>query len=167
MTEQCNTCQNHPTGCECPEPPHRRHNGIVYSYHPGHEWKCRIEKDYYIKTDLDCDALLMDREVSFFPGNDYLYLQQLDATLDINKGYAWDGPRGPTIDTKTNMRASLVHDALYQLMREGLLPQHYRKAADKELYRIMIEDGACKWRAWYYYMGVRWRGAKYAKVTTC
>ena len=29
--------------------------------------------------------------------------------LSIRKGYAWDGPSGPTIDTKNFMRGSLVH----------------------------------------------------------
>ncbi len=33
-------------------------------------------------------------------------------------------PNGPTIETKTFMRASLVHDALYQLMREEHLELH-------------------------------------------
>ena len=41
--------------------------------------------------------------------------------LTIKRGYAWDGPSGPTIDTKTFMRGSLVHDALYQLMRLKVL----------------------------------------------
>ena len=41
-----------------------------------------------------------------------------DGLLTIRKGYAWDGPSGPTIDTKDFMRGSLVHDALYQLLRE-------------------------------------------------
>jgi len=36
--------------------------------------------------------------------------------LTIYAGYAWDGPSGPSIDTLTFMRASLVHDALYQLL---------------------------------------------------
>ena len=41
--------------------------------------------------------------------------------LTLKDGYAWDGPSGPTIDTLTFMRGSLIHDALYQLMREGKL----------------------------------------------
>ncbi|MGH7536144.1 MAG: DUF1353 domain-containing protein, partial [Gemmatimonadales bacterium] len=35
--------------------------------------------------------------------------------LTVKEGYAWDGPSGPTVDTKDFMRGSLVHDALYQL----------------------------------------------------
>ena len=51
--------------------------------------------------------------------------------LTLQKGYAWDGPSGPTIDTRNFMRGSLVHDGLYQLMREGLLDhEEYRKSAD-------------------------------------
>lgn len=81
--------------------------------------------------------------------------------LVIYKGYAWDGPSGPTIDTKTFMRGSLVHDALYQLIREGMLDPSYRILADKELKRICIEDGMCKLRASYVYWSVR-KFAKYA-----
>ncbi|HUS89668.1 MAG TPA: hypothetical protein VMW91_10000, partial [Desulfosporosinus sp.] len=38
----------------------------------------------------------------------------------IHKGYAWDGPSGPTFDTPNFMLGSLVHDVFYQAMREGL-----------------------------------------------
>ena len=38
--------------------------------------------------------------------------------LEIEPNYAWDGTSGPVKDTSANMFASLVHDALYQLMRE-------------------------------------------------
>jgi hypothetical protein len=45
---------------------------------------------------------------------DYIALTA-DGLLTVKKSYAWDGPSGPTIDTKNFMRGSLVHDALYQL----------------------------------------------------
>lgn len=41
-----------------------------------------------------------------------------DGNLTIHGGYAWDSPSGPTIDSLNSMRGSLVHDALYQLMRD-------------------------------------------------
>ena len=56
----------------------------------------------------------------------------------IRDKYNWDGPSGPTVDTKNSMRASLVHDALYQLIRIGQLDKRYRKKADKVLY---MKDG--------------------------
>lgn len=71
----------------------------------------------------------------------------LDGTLVIHSGYAWDGPSGPTIDTKSSMRASLVHDVLYQMMRMGLLPEEVKPYADDLFYDICIEDGMWKWRA--------------------
>lgn len=76
--------------------------------------------------------------------------------LTIAEGYAWDGPSGPTIDTLTFMRGSLVHDALYQLMREERLDHEiYREAADRILQRICKEDGMWSLRAWWVYHGVR------------
>ncbi|MFA7257037.1 MAG: hypothetical protein WC047_05635 [Kiritimatiellales bacterium] len=75
--------------------------------------------------------------------------------LVIKDGYAWDGPSGPTIDTKNFMRGSLVHDALYQLMRDELLPASCREQADRELHRICREDGMSKFRAWYVLFAVR------------
>lgn len=75
--------------------------------------------------------------------------------LTISKGYAWDGPSGLTIDTKTFMRGSLVHDALYQLMRMKLLPISHKDYADRILRQICKDDGMCRFRAWYVYWGVR------------
>lgn len=76
--------------------------------------------------------------------------------LRIEKGYCWDGASGPTWDTLSVRRASLVHDAWYQLIREGVAPPESKEAADKELYDIMIEDGAYQWRAslWRWAVGV-------------
>lgn len=82
-----------------------------------------------------------------------------DGTLIIEHAYAWDGPSGPTFDTPTFMRGSLVHDALYQLMREEHLDvDEYREAADKVLYRMCLEDGMNKLRAWAVYDAVRLAG---------
>lgn len=76
--------------------------------------------------------------------------------LTLAKGYAWDGPSGPTIDTLTFMRGSLAHDALYQLMREKELDNDkFREAADRILQRICKEDGMWSLRAWWVYHGVR------------
>lgn len=86
-----------------------------------------------------------------------------DSFLCIRQAYAWDGPSGPSIDTKTFMRSSLVHDALYQLIRENIIPFSYRKQADQEMRKINIEDGMNKFRAWYTYWAVRLFGKYYAK----
>ncbi len=79
--------------------------------------------------------------------------------LTIKKGYAWDGPSGPTVDTLNFMRGSLVHDALYQLMREKHLDNGtHRDDADRLLQQMCKEDGMSAARAWWVYCGVRLGG---------
>lgn len=85
--------------------------------------------------------------------------------LIVKKGYAWNGPSGPSIDTENFMRGSLFHDPLYQLIEEGLLLNENDKdrlIADQLLRNICLEDGMSKFRAWYVYKSVRIFGAKHA-----
>jgi len=80
---------------------------------------------------------------------DYIALTTQGA-LTIKQGYAWDGPSGPTVDTLSFMRGSLVHDALYQLMRNRLLNRgQHRETADRVLQSICREDGMNRIRAWW------------------
>ena len=82
-----------------------------------------------------------------------------DGVLVIKKGYAWDGPSGPTIDTPSFMRGSLVHDALYQLLRREDIEQKWRDEADEELRRICREDGMSR----IYSNWVHWAVRKFGK----
>ena len=76
--------------------------------------------------------------------------------LTVKRGYAWDGPSGPVIDTQDNMRASLVHDALYQLMRNKQLnARTHRRAADREFREICKADGVSSRTANIWYKGLR------------
>lgn len=76
--------------------------------------------------------------------------------LYIRKGYEWDGPSGPAIDTDNFMDGSLIHDLLYQLMREGHLNRWgWRAKADKEMRRQCKKDGMSLPRRWYTWLGVR------------
>jgi hypothetical protein len=79
-----------------------------------------------------------------------------DGILTCKKGYAWDGASGPTWDTPSSMRGSLIHDAGYQLMREGHLPLDYKVVFDGLFYLTLIHDGMNKVRAWVWYKGVLW-----------
>ena len=88
-------------------------------------------------------------------GTDFIELAS-DGELKVLKGYAWDGPSGPVIDTKENLRASLVHDALYQLMRlEKLKSRTYRKTADRLFRNICKKDGVPSITANIYYNALR------------
>jgi len=80
---------------------------------------------------------------------------RLDGKILIGKGYSWDGASGPTIDTPDTMDGSLVHDVLYQFIREGHLSMKYRKEADKCIKRMCEMDGMPKWRSWYWYLALR------------
>jgi len=103
-------------------------------------YKYQLAKDYSLKVPVDTPTEI---------NHDFIRLA-VDGTLTVREGYAWDGPSGPTIDTPSSMRASLVHDALYQLMREELIGMHNRPIADELLYQICIEDGMWGWRAWFW-----------------
>ena len=114
------------------------------------------------KYNLDVDFMLDLKYV--VPGGDkginedFVYLSPR-GSLIVYKGWDWDGGSGPAIDTKNIMRASLVHDALYWLMRQGRLDQSFRKAADMEFRRLCLEDGMSSARAWWLYYGLRFGAA--------
>lgn len=94
------------------------------------------------------------------------FVQIKDGVLYISKDYAWDGPSGPSIDTKSFMRGSLVHDALYQLIREGKLAAKYKAYADTMLRCLCILDGMSKFRAWYVYQAVSKFGGDCVKLNS-
>ncbi len=102
-----------------------------------------------VDLDLDCEIIT-------------LYIRLNTGRLSIKTGYCWDGASGPTIDTKNTFKASLVHDALYQLMREGLLSRTHRKYADELLRDMLIRAGMSKFRATIWYWAVR----KFAKKSS-
>jgi len=87
--------------------------------------------------------------------------------LTIKQGYSWDGASGPTWDLHAH-RASLVHDALYQLMRMGLLDHvMYRPVADLLLRDIAREDGMSRFRSAYWHYFVSKYGGRAAEPQDC
>jgi hypothetical protein len=117
--------------------------------------KCICYKDGYKYQLQESYSLDISIHPSELLANDYIALDPA-GQLRLAKGYAWDGPSGPTLDTANFMRGSLVHDALYQLMREGLLDHTvHREAADRILQSLCREDGMTALRAWWVYQGVR------------
>lgn len=83
--------------------------------------------------------------------NGKTYISANRQYLRVHKDYQWNGCTG-AIDTKSNLRASLIHDALYQLIQCGFSEMNY-KQADKMFYDCMREDGFKFSRL--YYWGVR------------
>ena len=114
-------------------------------------YKYKLTGEYRYETDIEGHAC----------GNSYVTLSA-SGLLTIREGYAWDGASGPTIDTPSFLRGSLVHDTLYQLMRESMLAMELRDRADRLLEKICIEDGMFRFRAAYVYHAVRLFGASNA-----
>jgi hypothetical protein len=106
-------------------------------------YKYQLREDY---------SVLIPHAPESTVSTEYLTLTDL-GMLTVRKGYAWDGPSGPTFDSKSSLRASLVHDALYQFIRLGLLPEDpWRLWADELLRELCITDGMNHLRAdlWYH-----------------
>jgi hypothetical protein len=95
--------------------------------------------------------------------NEFVHLKER-GVLIAQKGYHWNGASGPTFDTPATMRASLFHDALYQLLREGKIDPRDRREADELLMSVMVEDGAWRWRARLWLLAVRLFAGRYARA---
>jgi hypothetical protein len=83
------------------------------------------------------------------------FIKLVGRELTARRHYATDGPSGPTIDTKTFMRAAVRHDIGYQLIRLGVYPESSRILWDKLLREDCKADGMMSIRAQWVYMGVR------------
>ena len=101
------------------------------------------------------DPIICDR--------DYVTLLAYGLLL-LYKGYRWDGASFFLArDSEKTLRATLVHDCGYQLIRDGELDTSYRKAFDKLMYNILVEDSVWKIEAWFWYQAVRIGGRKAAR----
>lgn len=110
-------------------------------------YKYQLAKDYTHRVpifgyEIDTEFIQLNKEG---------YLTQ-------KKGYATDGPSGPTFDTKSAIRGSFVHDALYWLIRNGLIAKSCKDVADLLFRDICIDDGMWKIRAHWWYEGLKREG---------
>lgn len=120
---------------------------IEYQVIEGHKY--RVDKDAEFNTGI--------RDCTF--AHKYFWMNKA-GVLTILSGYLWDGPSGISFDTKNFMRGSLLHDALYQAIREGHLDVSLKKKADELLRDQCREDNMSKIRSWYVYKAVRKFGRK-------
>ena len=122
----------------------------MISYKRRKRYKYTLEESYSCHTGMHVTKV---EDLGFLRGD-------TSGRLFIKKGYVWDGPSGPSLDTRNFMRASLVHDALYQLMREGKLRRERRREADQIMRRICIESGMPRLCACLAHWGVRLGGCR-------
>ncbi len=112
------------------------HRGVKYSLHA----------QYQHQTDLRCTPYDTD-----------LLTLTVSGLLVIHPGYAWDGCSGPCIDTDAIMRAALVHDAIYELIRHGACPQSQKALADRLFQTLYAEDAARLRFGWPLQQLSKWR----------
>jgi hypothetical protein len=106
----------------------------------------------------------------------------VEGLMIIDRHYSWDGPSGPTIDTKNFMPGSVVHDAGYELLRcpnklldrmcdiirDGVTiyaatHEQVREEFDRLLQEIILADGMWQFRANYVFAAVRRGGVESAE----
>ena len=89
-----------------------------------HDFDARIPQKWVINRKWS--ACTRCKNNSCYRETPYLFCIS-ESKVIVRRGYAWDGASGPTIDTKDSMKATLIHDVLYQVMREGGLKLDARK----------------------------------------
>lgn len=108
--------------------------GNIFSWkeidHP--DYKYEVTETYYVKLHF--------KSKDYVKSEFYDFCYNKSGWLVLKAGYRWDGASGPTIDTISTIRASAIHDAIYQMIREKKLSRDFKAAGDKELGIVMRED---------------------------
>lgn len=120
---------------------------MAIKYRGLRNWRFQLAEDYEILTKIDG----YEHEAKYFSIDK-------QGLVTIRSGYCWDGPSGPVFKTPATLRPALVHDVFYQLIRRGVVPISERKAVDDLFYRLCLDAGMSRFRAWYFYKAVRWFG---------
>lgn len=122
-------------------------------YRKLHPWKYQLVEKFSIELNFAPQKEIFTEFVRF---TSYSTMNLNAGRLTLAKYYAWDGASGPCPDTPHIMKGALVHDALYQCIRLGLLErQPYRKLADETLRHLCLSNGMNKIWAQIVYWGVR------------
>lgn len=116
----------------------------MIKYRSLRNWKYQLVRPYKVSTPLLNHAV-----------DEQFYRLNKTGDLLIRKGYCWDGPSGPTWDSPSSLRPSLVHDVFYQMMRKRSVKLDYRKVVDDFFHTQLLEAGMDRFRAWYFWKAVR------------
>ncbi len=127
------------------------------TYRSGYDYQ--LKEDYHDDIGIEPPSDIESNDKITVAGKKIPFIKlHANGSLIIKSGYAWDGATGAP-DVPSNMRATLVHDALYQLMRNKKLDRDkYKEAADRLLQKHCKEDGMLSGGAWIMYQGVHWWG---------
>lgn len=80
---------------------------------------------------------------------------ETDGKLTGKRGFLWSA-NFPAINTNDTKPASLCHDLIYQLIKDGYLPRDpYKNLADEAMRQILLECGVVDFRAYAWYKAVQ------------
>lgn len=110
---------------------------------------------YQLAEDYTCRTPIIG-----VPVEDVDFTLHADGTLTVRRGYAWDGASGPTWDSASSMRPSMIHDVFCYLMRDGRLDYEQWQDTVNAFFREQcIEDGMWPWRAKVWHAAVEFADA--------
>jgi len=118
----------------------------------------KVQYKYYLEETVEVQTSLRPVQSAIVPG--YIFLG-LDGKMIIYRRYAWDGITNG-VNFKSNRIPGLVHDATYQLIREGLIDLSLKEQSDKDLRDMMIAEGSWKFVSNFFYFCVSKFGNAFA-----
>jgi len=119
---------------------------IIYDKREDNLYKFKLKEDVVVVTDI----------YGYTFASDYLQLTP-EGRLTLTRKYAWNGVTGAN-DTAESMLASALHDGIYQLIKLNVLPQKYRKHADRLMRLAAIAQDMTTIKAWIAWIIVRIAG---------
>lgn len=124
-------------------------NNLCYKHIKHSKYKYKLIRSFVVKLYL----------TGFSVNTRYCKLKN-DGTLIIYNGYAWNGANF-VYDNIAVLRASLVHDCIYQLISENLIDKKYRNVADNIFINLCVEDGVNRIRTFIFKVGLKCFGWMY------
>ena len=116
----------------------------------------RDDKEFQITLEESIEVDTHLHGFKFSEGN--LRLSR-DGKLQISKGFKWNG--ATPLEGRTTARMfepTMVHDALYIIMRKANYNEDFRKLVDKDFYNRLLRSGINKKIAYPMYLIVRTLG---------
>lgn len=114
-----------------------------------------IERRETYKYELTEDYYVYIPELRSAPDVQTKFASLQNGNLFIKASFMWDGASGPTYDSPSSMRPSLVHDVTCEFVRLGLLPEIWVPILNAVFYRMCREDGMNWIRAKYWLLALK------------
>jgi len=104
-----------------------------------HRDRYTLAEDYTVVIELKPPQSLTHQRISLSP----------EGRLMIKRGYSWQGPQGYTGKIFVQMRASLIHSALNDLLTTGQLEPGDTSSIDDICGKVITSDQYGSRRVWW------------------